>query len=750
LRGLAAFSQLAPSLLSPALAAAGIFAAAAIFNNRAAAAETLDYAQLVRRIYDLEALASPPAPGERTVLASTRDRGSRYDEKTGRYENWGANDDGPHYIREEDGGQVLAEFDGPGVIWRIWSAKPERGVLRIEIDGKTVFSRPFAELFDNTRAPFAHSTLNRVMARGHNLFVPIPFQKSCKISGRPGWGKYFQATCTLLPAGTVVPSFTGAFDKPARLALALAQDVIAHRGALAVEGETTRREITVAPGETAAVFDLAGPSAIVQLRADSPLFHSPGAARALRELALAITWDGGPAPAVWAPLGDFFGCGFGANHYASLPAGFSRDGFYSRWFMPFSRRALLQIKNDGAQPRTLSLEVTQKPAPDAARLLRFHAKWHRNHFGPAAAAGRYFDDRWPDWPFLLAAGGEGRFCGLALHVWNPLHKPAGKAQPYELQFPALKNPLPEKAPPAARSAPSREALPKWWWGEGDEKFFVDGEPFPSTFGTGTEDYFGYAWADTAAFDSHSQNQPLNNGNTGHIVNSRWHIADNVPFRQSFEGCLEKYHGDNWPLLYAATAFWYQAPGAADSYKPLPLAERCDYFAPPKYNEKWLAADGKDWRAARDALGWQIIEAEDSAPPAGAGGALSRQHMGGYEKKAGAGAWSGSAQLLCKADGPGASFTIEIAAPDGRPAALHLFPTRAPDFAIIKATVNGRPAPAPFDGYAPRVEPAGSFKLGVFAPRDGRFIIKITAAGANPENRTGRYYIGLDAIGIAPE
>ena len=38
-----------------------------------------------------------------------------------------------------------------------------------------------------------------------------------------------------------------------------------------------------------------------------------------------------------------------------------------------------------------------------------------------------------------------------------------------------------------------------WWGEGDEKFFVDGEKFPSTFGTGSEDYFGYAWGDCTLF-----------------------------------------------------------------------------------------------------------------------------------------------------------------------------------------------------------------------------------------------------------
>ncbi|MEJ7679414.1 MAG: DUF2961 domain-containing protein [Segetibacter sp.] len=51
----------------------------------------------------------------------------------------------------------------------------------------------------------------------------------------------------------------------------------------------------------------------------------------------------------------------------------------------------------------------------------------------------------------------------------------------------------------------------WWWGEGDEKFFIDGEKFPSTFGTGCEDYIGYAWSAEppfALFESPFANQPF--------------------------------------------------------------------------------------------------------------------------------------------------------------------------------------------------------------------------------------------------
>ena len=91
-----------------------------------------------------------------------------------------------------------------------------------------------------------------------------------------------------------------------------------------------------------------------------------------------------------------------------------------------------------------------------------------------------------------------------------------------------------------------------WWGEGDEKFFVDGEKFPSTIGTGSEDYFGYAWCSPQLFQNAYHNQTRNDGNNrGHVSVNRWHIADNVPFQKSFEGCIEKYYPNDRPTLYAA-------------------------------------------------------------------------------------------------------------------------------------------------------------------------------------------------------
>ena len=62
-----------------------------------------------------------------------------------------------------------------------------------------------------------------------------------------------------------------------------------------------------------------------------------------------------------------------------------------------------------------------------------------------------------------------------------------------------------------------------WWGEGDEKVFVDGEAFPSHIGTGTEDYYGYAWCRPEFFSSPFHAQPNGSGNItkGYSVNSRY-------------------------------------------------------------------------------------------------------------------------------------------------------------------------------------------------------------------------------------
>ena len=462
-----------------------LVALTAFFCTEAPAREELSYEDLVGRLYDLERLALPPVPGERSGNWSSFDRGAKYNERTRRYERWEANRDGGGFIRREGGDIVAAEMKGPGVIWRIWSAKAAGGHIRFYIDGKAepALDIPFRQYFNNRDGPFAYPELVRVLSRGQNSFIPIPYQESCKVVLARGWGAYYQITYTTFPPGTVVPSFDGSFDEKERAALAKANRAFADRGrdpkGAAPGSEVIRKRVSAAAGTASSVCKLRGEGAITAVRAkvnmggDDPV-------RVLRELALSIAWDGERKPSVWTPLGDFFGTAPGINTYRSLPLGMTDDGFYAYWYMPFARGAEISLTNDGSRAREVEFEITRALVVNARRLLRFHAKWHRDSFPGRDPDLYYCGERYPDWPLLITSG-SGRFCGVHLHVWNP--NPFGRVR--------------KGLPPRMRDYGERVmrimngAGRHWWWGEGDEKFFVDGEGFPSTFGTGSEDYFGY-------------------------------------------------------------------------------------------------------------------------------------------------------------------------------------------------------------------------------------------------------------------
>lgn len=531
----------------------------------------LSYADLVARLSDLERLAEPPHPEERGGCRSSYDRRSRYNPATGLYEHWDANRDGDGYIRREGDRIVAFDEQGPGVIWRIWSAAPGPGHAEIYIDGHAVpvMDLPFQALFGGVGLQdYNLPELAMTLSRGHNRYIPIPYNRSCKIRLAPDWGRYYHITYSRLPQGTELPVFTGEREDADRVLLAQKDRELARRGwSLPVHADDERlvADVTLTPGRALTVATLEGNRAITGLRVVPGAELRQDARDALRELAFAIRWDGERQPSVWSPLGDFFGAAPGIQPFRALPVGMTPDFFYSHWFMPFARQAELRLHNEGAKTRALRLEIVSRPlVRDANALLRFHAKWHRD----AALEKSQRNGRDIDWP-LLHAQGPGRFCGMHLHVWNCWRQPV-------------------QAPSSWWYGAGRDKTVDWWWGEGDEKFFVDGEAFPSTFGTGSEDYVGYAWAAEppfARFDSAFACQPYTelDGN-GHTSVNRFHICDDIPFQKSFEGCLEKYKGNRWgegnACLYHAVAYWYQAAGRPDAYAPVPVTERVGHCAEP--------------------------------------------------------------------------------------------------------------------------------------------------------------------------
>ncbi len=532
----------------------------------------LTYGDLVARLSDLERLAVPPTTQERGGCYSSYDRRSRYNVATDTYEDWNANRDGDGFIRREGDAIVVFEEQGPGVIWRIWSAAPGPGHIQIFLDNEPepVVDMPFRQFLGGGSGlqDYNLPELAMVLSRGHNRYIPIPYNHSCRIRLCADWGRFYHFTYSSLPAGTELPRCTGDDDNAHRILLAAKDRELAFRGwslPAQATGETRQTTVSIPAGTTCRVAALSGNRAITGFRVypDTQLIRE--ATVALRELALAIHWDGEDVPSVWSPLGDFFGAAPGIQPYRALPVGMTTGYFYSHWFMPFAQQADLYVHNEGSRSRSLRFEiVTRALERDARDLLRFHAKWHRD----AWLAKSMHSGRTIDWP-LLHAEGRGRFCGVQLHVWNRWQ-------------------IPTEAPSTWWYGQGQDKTLDWWWGEGDEKFFVDGEKFPSTFGTGSEDYIGHAWAAEPPFpifDSAFACQPyIELDGNGHTSVNRFHICDDIPFQHRFEGCIEKYKGNRWGdgniCLYDAVAYWYQEAGRPDLYAPVPLAQRVGYYAEP--------------------------------------------------------------------------------------------------------------------------------------------------------------------------
>jgi len=657
-----------------------------------AKAETLSYKDLVRRLTDLEHLAVTPPAGEKGAEASSYDRHSRYDAAADKYIDWGANGDGNGggLLPKIGDKTLMADIKGPGCIWRTWSATADKGHVKIYLDGSEtpVVDLPFTGYFDRTNEPFTRPAIvYRTTANGLDNFTPIPFQKSCRIVADPGWGNYFHFNYTVFPEGTTVPTFKLPLSAEDLAALDEANKTLSQCGqdpAGARDGQATdTKEVTIPAGQTSTVIELSGPNAITGLKVKSDWPKEVQEQRMLlAQLAVSITWDDEKAPAVWAPLGDFFAASAGAQPFQTLPTGLLDDGtFYNYWYMPFGTKARIEVENGSGQPVTLTWNVTHAPLTKPLDTLgRFHAKWHRDAFLPTRA------DRAPDWT-LLTTQGAGRYVGTQLHVWNPLGG---------------------------------------WWGEGDEKFFVDGEKFPSSFGTGSEDYFGFAWSSSHTFIQALHSQAVNEGNSGHVSVNRWHIADNIPFETSFEGNIEKYFTNKRGTLYAAVAFWYLNAGGTDPYQHVPVSDRAGWWADMHVYREPGAIEGESLRPIVPALHR-------------AGG----QEMWSYEMNV----WSDNKQLFWNPREAGESFETDL--PAQKPGKYHLLArlTEGPDYGIVQLSLDGQKLGEPVDLYADKITARAPLDLGVVDLSDAKPRIKVEATGKNAASHG--FAFGVDYFKLTP-
>jgi hypothetical protein len=474
--------------------------------------EVLDYADLLHLCYDLTRL--PLAEdGVKSGQFSSYDR-------TG----WKANRDFGHYLRDsEEEGRVLAEMDGPGCVFRIWSANPS-GRLLIYLDGKEspAVDEEFVALFENKVYPFVEPFAYRIS--GCNLYLPIPYQKSCKIVLKDNAPLYYHIGYKTFRESTRVETFSPVAAAVARRDFEKIANHLRFPGPHLVDflypAESLEKiplEVMIEPGDPQEIFVRQGPGqvALLMLKANSRERYY------LRKTLLKLYWDGNDDPAVNCPLGDFFGTPFGEKPFQALPMGMTVEGGYCLFPMPFEQEMRIELENQGVETLSVTGQVVLAPLPVAGAKMRFYAGWRREN--PCTR----FDYT------VLKTQGMGKLVGCALFVDNPHNR---------------------------------------WWGEGDEKIWIDGEDFPSYYGTGTEDYFGDAWGVREHARPYQGCTLLENpyfGNKACVY--RFHILDSIPFAYAFKMIFENYGED---VDYASVAWWYAESAAGTSiFTETPVAKR---------------------------------------------------------------------------------------------------------------------------------------------------------------------------------
>ena len=125
------------------------------------------------------------------------------------YDRTGGNDDGfsgkYSFIRKEGDALVVAELKGPGVITRIWTPTPNDSPLEFLFDGEATprIVLPFREIFEGTHSPFL-APLAGSGGGGFYSYVPLPFQRSCKIRLHGPKMQFFQINYGLYEPGTKI------------------------------------------------------------------------------------------------------------------------------------------------------------------------------------------------------------------------------------------------------------------------------------------------------------------------------------------------------------------------------------------------------------------------------------------------------------------------------------------------------------------------------------------------------------------
>ncbi len=491
---------------------------------------------LLDEITDRDSLACMPAVRCRNRLWSSYERKSIAPDRPG----WFANTDSSNFLRTEKNAngrieRVLVDAEGPGAVVRFWITLDrvplDAVTLRFYIDGadKPAIEGNAVKILSCgglCEAPLSDSVSPKtpLKNRGHNLYLPIPYARRCKVTveyDAPGARFYYNVETRAWEKGTQVESFSSNVLARAAGAIAKANAILAAGTGDPLPPGTERRRrsgFSLKPGEEFSET-FTGPGAIREISAAITENKWRDSTPLMRDMSIRLEFDG--ETTVDMPLPHFFGAG-------DAPTGFMTRNMSdtcpkadshlltARWTMPYAKSAKVVIRNcSGHEFRPDAVSISAGPYSwNPARSMHFAATYVDRAGIRTRKNGTHRDLN-----YFTAKDCEGLFVGCAVSVFN-----------------------------TART----------WWGEGDEKIYVDGETFPSFFGTGTEDHYGYAWCRGEPFSHPFISQPDGSGNMapGQAVNIRTRALDAIPFHRSISYDMELWHWSDCRIDYRTVAWCY--------------------------------------------------------------------------------------------------------------------------------------------------------------------------------------------------
>jgi len=497
-------------------------------------AQVISLKFLLNEMTKFESVARWSQPPYILKQASSYDRHSVSPDKP----EWFANADASQYmgseIRNGHTENVMLDVDGPGAIVRFWLTTFKRnGILRIYFDGQL---QPAIEIpaYDLMKGHFdlgkallnPHSSYEPTEKGGSTLYLPMPYSKHCKITFEDNdvadkQPRYYQINYRTYPVNTKVETFS--LEQLTSLrSLADETDKKLWNPITGKGNRDLKASDIIKPGKEIALKLPKGAAAINTISIIIKTAKAEEYAQALRSTVLKIDFD--DQQTVWCPVGDFSGSGVGGKMLQSWYRTVDTTGkIISRWVMPYKSSAKISLVNLSNINVNISLTATISDWQWDAQSMYFHTSWKQSRNVPIKKSE---EDKPIEWN-LNTIKGKGVYVGNTLAVYNHMHK---------------------------------------WYGEGDQKIWIDADKFPSEFGTGTEDYYNTSWAPVVLYQTPFANAPRadNPDSYGYNTFTRTRILDAIPFSTSFRMDMEMLGWENGSADFAATTYWYGFEGASDN------------------------------------------------------------------------------------------------------------------------------------------------------------------------------------------